>query len=76
MITDTLPILNISILEIVRVMFLFAIGLYVLFSIIIVRQVQLMTDTLNVGLEAPVRVLAVIHLVVSLGVFVLALVIL
>lgn len=76
MTTDIIPILNIPIWDIVRIMFLLAIGLYILFSIVIVRQVQLMTDTLELGFETPVRILAIFHLAVALGVFVLALVIL
>ena len=66
-------IIGMQIWVIVKVLFLAAIGVYTLFSAVIVRQVQLMTDTLEVGFEAPVRIIAVLHFLVSIGVFILAL---
>ena len=67
---------GISVWSIAKVFVLFALLIYVGFALIVVRQVQLMTDTLEVGFERPVRILALIHLIVSAGVFLLALVIL
>lgn len=71
-----IPILDISIWPIVKIMFLVGLGVYVLFSFVVVRQVQLMTDTLEVGFETPIRLLAIVHLLVAVGVFILALLIL
>ena len=71
-----IPILGISIWLIVKIMYLIALGVYVLFSIVVVRQVQLMTDTVEVGFETPIRLIAILHLLVALGVFALALMIL
>ncbi len=71
-----IPILGISIWLIVKVMYLIALGVYVLFAIVVVRQVQLMTDTVEVGFETPIRLIAILHLLVALGVFALALIVL
>ena len=71
-----IPIIGISVWAIVKVFFLIALGLYILFSLIVIRQIQLMTDTLEVGFEAPIRLVGLIHLVVAISVFVLALLIL
>lgn len=73
---DVIPIIGISIWLIVKIFAIFGLGIYVLFSLIVVRQVQLMTDTLEVGFESPIRLIALLHLIVSLGVFILALFIL
>jgi hypothetical protein len=73
---DTIPVLGVPVWPVVKVMFLVALAVYLLFAIVVVRQVQLMTDTLEVGFETPVRLIAIIHLGVAVGVFVLALVIL
>lgn len=61
--------LNSSILVLGKLFFLFGFGTYVIFAIVIVRQVYLMTTTLQVGFETPVRMLGWIHLIVAIGVF-------
>ena len=76
MITDQIPLLGISVWLIVKIMFLIAIGVYDLFAIVVLRQTQIMTDTLDMGFELPVRFLAIIHLLVAFGVFGLALIVL
>lgn len=76
MIVDTIPIINVSVWPILKVMFLVALGVYFLFAIVVVRQVQLMTDTLEVGFETPIRIVAVLHLILAISVFALAFLIL
>jgi len=60
----------------VKILILIALVLYTLFSGIMVRQVMLMTDTLEVGFETPIKIIAVLHLLFALGTFLLALLIL
>jgi heme/copper-type cytochrome/quinol oxidase subunit 2 len=45
------------------IVFLFV---YVIFSVIVVRQVKTMTDTLNVGFENQIKALALIHVVAAI----------
>lgn len=51
-------------------------GFYVFFSFVVVRQVNIMTETLEVGFENPVRIIALIHFLISIAVFLLAIIIL
>ena len=71
-----IPFLGISVWTIAKAMLSFALLLYTIFAAVVVRQVQLMTDTLEVGLETPIKLLAMAHLLLSVGVFILALIIL
>lgn len=60
----------------VKLAFLFAILLYLVFAGVVVRQVYLMTSTVQTGFEFPVRSLAWLHLFFAIGVFILAIVVL
>ncbi len=71
-----ISLIGISIWAIAKIFVALALALYVIFGLVVVRQVQLMIDTLEVGLEAFVRMLAIGHLVFSIVVFALALIIL
>lgn len=62
-----------SIWLLVKVLFLVGLSVYLIFAGVVVRQVYLMTETLEVGFEMPVRALVWLHLAVALGVFVFAL---
>ncbi len=73
---DTLPILNISIWQIAKIFVLFCLGLYLVFAYVIIRQVQLMINTLEMGSEDLIKTLALTHFFFALGVFILALIIL
>ena len=71
---EALPILGISIWAVAKVFVLIGLGIYIIFAFVVVRQVQLMTDTLVVGFEQAVRLLVLGHLIFAIGVFVLALI--
>lgn len=59
------------------VLFIFKYGMYavsilhVVFSIFVVRQVNLMTKTLKLGFGVPVKLMAVVHLILSVIVLLL-----
>lgn len=57
-------------------LFLVAFLLYIAFAVIVVRQVKLMSQTLNGVLNLPLKLIAWVHLLVALIAFVLALIIL
>ena len=48
---------------------LFGLLVYVVFSIIVVRQVGLMTETLEIEFETPIKVVAWLHLFFTIAVF-------
>lgn len=70
----TIPSLTIwSFIKILFSVFLF---LYIAFALIVTRQVGLMSKTLSGEFTSPVKVVAWLHLLVAVGVFLLALTIL
>lgn len=60
----------------VKFLFLIGLGIYIFFAAIIIRQADLMNRTLKGTLDVGVRLLAWIHFIAALFIFVLALVIL
>jgi len=46
--------------------------LYVIFALVVVRQVHLMTQTLDVGFETPIKLLSFIHLALAVAVILFA----
>ena len=70
------PIFGISIWLVVKVAALILLGMYLVFALIVVRQVKLMTDTLSLGFEGPIILLSYIHLAFAVLVFLAALVML
>jgi hypothetical protein len=73
---DVIPIINVSIWLIVKWIVLFAFGLYLAFALVVLRQVQLMTKTLEVGFESFIKALALGHLLFAIGALLLAFIIL
>lgn len=71
-----IPILGVSIWPIIKFFVIIALGLYIAFALVVVRQVQLMIDTVEVGFEGSLRLLAVIHLLFAISVLIFALIIL
>jgi hypothetical protein len=64
--------IGIDIWFITKILFLFAIAIYIVFALVIVRQVGLMTRTLRVGFEFPIQLVAFGHLLFAIGIFILA----
>ncbi len=59
-----------------RAFLLLGLFIYLIFSSVVIRQINQMTNTLEVGFEGPIRFLGWIHLFLALGTFVVAFVIL
>ena len=71
-----IPLLGISVWFVIKIFVLIAMLLYIAFALVIVRQVQLMTKTLRVGFEFPLKTLSLLHLISAAVLFALALIIL
>ena len=67
---------NFSIWPIVKVFVLFGLFIYIVFGFVVVKQVKLMTDTLQAGLEGLVKTLSFVHFLFTIAVFIFALIIL
>ncbi|MFH1863703.1 MAG: DUF5657 family protein [bacterium] len=73
---ETIPLTGLSVWLIAKIFVLIALGLYIVFATVIVKQVNLMIKTIKVGFEAPIRFVAWGHLLFALGIFVVATIIL
>ena len=65
-------ILPFSVWTMAKVFVLFAFSLYIIFSLVVVRQVGLMTRTLEVNFEKPLILFSYLHFFFAVGVFVFA----
>jgi hypothetical protein len=73
---ETIPLLGISIWLIAKIFVLVGLLLYQAFALVMVRQVQLMIETVEVGFETQIKFLAYVHLAFAAVVLILALIIL
>lgn len=73
---DTIPLTNIQIWVVIKISAMVLLGMYLVFSLVLVRQVKLMTDTLQLGFESTVRGLAFFHLAFAVLVLLAAIIIL
>ena len=69
-------ILTLDVWGVVKFFVLFGLLLYIVFAVVVIRQVQLMSHSLNGTLDLPLRLIALIHLGLTVGVFLLALLVL
>jgi len=69
-------LLGVSVWGAVKGAFLFALFLYFVFALVVVKQVKMMTQVVSGVLDAPIKVVAWIHLLFSFLVILFALIIL
>lgn len=69
-------VITITTILLVKIASLILLGMYLVFSLVVVRQIKLMTDTLQLGYEQMVKMLGYIHLIFAILVFLAAWVIL
>jgi len=58
---------------VVKILVLIFLFLYILFSIVVVKQTRLMAETLHVDLDGIIRLVSYLHLFFAVAVFTLAL---
>ena len=69
-------LVTLSVWSILRIFVLIFLGIYIIFSFVVIRQVQLMTQTLEIGFENQLKFLSFMHFLFAVAVFVFALIIL
>lgn len=69
-------LITLDVWVVVKWLLVLALGLYGVFAVVVVRQVQLMSRTLNGALELPLKLLAWLHMGVAVMVLLMAVVIL
>jgi hypothetical protein len=69
---DIIANLGPSILLFAKALVLILLSIYMVFAFIVVKQVNLMTRTLELGLEETIRVFAYLHLFFALGILLIS----
>lgn len=69
-------IFNISIWLVIKIAALILLGIYLVFALVIVRQIKLMTTTLTLGYEGLITFFGYVHLAFAILVFLAGLLIL
>ncbi len=65
-----------SVWSVVKVLVIILLGIYIIFSYVIIRQVQLMTDTLVIGFEKQLKFLALLHFLFAIAVLIFSILVL
>jgi len=73
---ETIPLIGVSVWLVAKIFVLLFLGIYIVFGFVVIKQINLMLNTIDVGFSLPIRFLGWAHLLFSIGVFVLALIIL
>lgn len=63
---ETFVDLESSLLFLVKIGIIIFLVLYIFFAAIVIKQVRVMTETLQVGFEMPIKLLAFVHFTVSI----------
>lgn len=69
-------LLSLTIWHAVKLMFSLVFLLYILFSVVVMKQISLMTETLNGQLELPLKLIGIANLALAIFLFIGALLIL
>lgn len=72
----TVSFINLPVWGIAKIFVLIGLFIYIIFGFVIVRQVKLMTDTVQTGFEFMMKLLGYIHFLFAIAVFLFALIIL
>lgn len=73
---EAIPLLGISVWLAVKIFTLLFLGIYIVFALVVIRQIALMSGTLDMGLNLPIRFIGWGHFLFAVGIFVIALLIL
>lgn len=70
--TQGIPLLNFNYLGILKAAYLLAIVIYGVFSLVLVKQVRIMTDTLEIELEGLIKIISYANFIAAVLVFLFA----
>ena len=73
---EVIPFTDISVWVIAKYIVVFGLLLYLVFAVVMVRQVQLMIKTIESGFEWGIKLLAYFHLLFAIAVLLFAIIIL
>lgn len=70
--TDLFFSLGIDIWFLAKILVLIFLAIYCVFAVVVVRQVNIMTHTLRLGLEGVIRIIAYLHFIFAVGLLLIA----
>lgn len=73
---DIFSLLPFSVWLVVKLFFIVGLVVYLVFALVVVKQADLMTSTIEMGFKTPIKLLAWGHLIFAVIVLLLALIIL
>jgi len=73
---EVIPTIGISVWLFVKIFFIVGLVVYTIFSFVVLRQGKIMTDTVKVGFELPIKIISIIHLLFALSVLLFTIIIL
>lgn len=68
--------LGFTIWAVVKILILIFLAIYIIFALVLIKQVTLMTTTLEVGFETQLKLLSYLHFLFAIAVFAFAIIIL
>lgn len=68
--------LDTTVWQIAKIFTVFGLVLYLVFALVVVRQIQLMTKTLEIGYEGFIKFLGFIHLLFAIATLLFAIIVL
>lgn len=71
-----IPTIGITIWPAIKIFVIIALGIYAVFAGVVLKQIKMMTDTIEVGFETPIVFIGLAHFLFAVGVLVFALIIL
>ncbi len=63
-----------SIWFVLKIFFIIGLSVYFIFALVIVRQVQIMIETVKLSFEIPIKILSVIHLILAVSLLLFAII--
>lgn len=65
-----------TIWSVIKVLILIFLCIYIIFSLVLIKQVQMMTTTLEIGFEKQLKFLSIVHSLFAIGVLIFGILIL
>lgn len=68
------PVTGFSIWVLVKIFVIIGLSVYSIFALVVVRQIQIMSDTVKLNFELAIKILGIIHLLFALSLLLFAII--
>lgn len=62
----------INIDSILKIFFIIGLSVYSVFALVVVRQIEIMSETVNLTFELPIKILGIVHLIFAVSLLIFA----